>query len=1040
MSRRTFAACALLVLARAVDRASLVTGAESTGSHLERQALDFRYAPEWWQTSICLPDDWQKTLVAKDGGLLYDYPGRYAGFKTKMTAGMGRPEWIRQELFSPRVPIVRTIKRSGSLELVEEAFAVAPRLEPEPAGTQPHPRRLRVTRLGSNTVLPGWAAPAVPCDPAFKSIAVGWNEPIRYRFRAGRAGKYTVVFGLCEGHHQAPGQRVLDLQIEGKTRQTIDMIAGKGHNIPAVFPFDATDENGDGWIDVAVAPAAGTPDTNTILNVLWVFEQGKAPPADELIAGKANDRALTYVTCGEEKAVQLDVERIGNKTGCMGWAHPSGPCDPAFRNIAVGWREPIRYRFAAEPEGRYTIVFGLCEGHHQSAGQRILDLQIEGKTRQTVDMVALKGQNLPAAFAFDAKDENGDGWIDVAVAAAKGSPDDNAILNALWVFDQGTAPPAADLVAGQSAMPPLARVDCYDETDAPGPPRHDILILRLVNRGKADVSAVPALTIESELGFSPDAGQRLVRLGGQTTLTSSEAFEVVERSDGRLVLNLPQIFVPSGQQAAIAFCVARGKGAKALPVRLADAEAYRARAEKFWNELNLPYGRIEVPDAAVQALVDSSIRNIYQAREIKKDLPAFQVGPTCYRGLWVVDGSFLMEAVTFLGRTDEARNGIQYLLSFQRPDGAIMIIDGHLKETGIALWAVTRHARLTDDKAWLSEVWPKVEKGFAYIRQLRKIASEKPDAPYAGLIPPGFSDGGLGGKYPEYTNVYWTMAGMRAAVEAAKWLGKTDQANDWQKEYDDFMATFRKAAARDMKSDAKGNRYLPIRMVDDEHVAPQKAQWAFLHAVFPGKVFAADDPLVQGNMAMLKAVEDEGLVFGTGWLSAGIWNYFGSFYGHAWLWFGQGQKAAEVLYAFANHASPLLCWREEQMPVGKGDQICGDMPHNWASAEFIRLVRHLLVLERGNELHLFEGLPPKWVAPNAVTRLKDIVTEFGPMSLELKVAADGKTARLHVDPPKRAQPAKIVIHLDGWSGRPGTEELPTARSVDREFICSDEQE
>jgi GH15 family glucan-1,4-alpha-glucosidase len=56
---------------------------------------------------------------------------------------------------------------------------------------------------------------------------------------------------------------------------------------------------------------------------------------------------------------------------------------------------------------------------------------------------------------------------------------------------------------------------------------------------------------------------------------------------------------------------------------------------------------------------------------------------TCYRGLWTVDGSFLMEAVAMLGRTEEARAGIRYLLSFQRPDGAIMLIDKHYKETGI---------------------------------------------------------------------------------------------------------------------------------------------------------------------------------------------------------------------------------------------------------------------------------------------------------------------------------------------------------------------
>ena len=55
----------------------------------------------------------------------------------------------------------------------------------------------------------------------------------------------------------------------------------------------------------------------------------------------------------------------------------------------------------------------------------------------------------------------------------------------------------------------------------------------------------------------------------------------------------------------------------------------------------------------------------------------------------------MVEAVTFLGRIEEARNAVKYLLGFQRDDGAVMIIDGHLKETGIALWTATRHARLT---------------------------------------------------------------------------------------------------------------------------------------------------------------------------------------------------------------------------------------------------------------------------------------------------------------------------------------------------------
>ena len=93
--------------------------------------IDFRYAPPWWQTSICLPDDWQKTLVGKEGSLLYDYPGSYAGFGTRITFGLqGETRWLKQELASPRVPIVRTTQRHGDVEVVQETFAVAPALAP----------------------------------------------------------------------------------------------------------------------------------------------------------------------------------------------------------------------------------------------------------------------------------------------------------------------------------------------------------------------------------------------------------------------------------------------------------------------------------------------------------------------------------------------------------------------------------------------------------------------------------------------------------------------------------------------------------------------------------------------------------------------------------------------------------------------------------------------------------------------------------------------------------------------------------------------
>ncbi|MGO8747321.1 MAG: hypothetical protein ACLQNE_15150 [Thermoguttaceae bacterium] len=862
-----FAQYALIVACALAATAHGTLAVEPPAKEVPPMVVDYRYSPIWWQTSICLPDDWQKTLVGKEGTLLYDFPGTYSGFKTRIAFTLGEGEkWVRQELVSPRTPIVQTVKRRGAVEATEEAFAVAPPIHvPETKKVEP-PIVQRVDGDGGQR---DWAHPTIACNPAFRDVAIGWNSPIRYRIRAAGKGPYTVVFGLCEGWQEKPAQRILNLKIEGKIRKSVDMIAQYGKNVPAVFPFEARDEDGDGWIDVEVAAATESVDQNTILNLLWVFP-GTAPPASELIAGSGNGSALATVHCG------------------------------------------------------------LATGHV-------------------------------------------------------------------------------------------------------GPPRQDVVLVHLHNTDTVEASIAPAVVIQSELPVTVDIAGMRAKIGEDTTFFSPSAFTMAEQSKGKTLLQWPKLPLKAGEEKLITLGVLRGvrspERAQLFPGGSNDLASLRPAAETYWRNVDLPYGRIEVPDARIQGQLDASIRNIYQAREIKKGLPAFQVGPTCYRGLWVVDGSFLMESVAFLGRTEEARNGIRYLLSFQRDDGAIMIMNGHWKETGIALWAVTRHARLTGDQAWLREVWPKLERGWDYIRSMRKAASADPNSLCYGLIPAGFADGGMSGTQPEYTNVYWTLAGLKAALEAARWLGKTEEAQRWQLEYDDFYAAFRRAAQRDVRIDRQGNRYVPICMRKDQTFSPQKAQWGFMHAVFPGKLFAVDDPLVRGNMAMLRAAECEGLVRDTGWVSEGIWNYFASFYAHDWLWLGDGQKAARTLYAFANHASPLLCWREEQMPAGKGDATCGDMPHNWASAEFIRLVRHLLVLERGSELHLFEGLPRIWIRPGSSVRVQGVLTEFGPISLELRTALDGSKATLTLDPPRRDPPRRILVHLDGWSGSRGTLEMPLVKAV-----------
>ncbi len=451
-----------------------------------------------------------------------------------------------------------------------------------------------------------------------------------------------------------------------------------------------------------------------------------------------------------------------------------------------------------------------------------------------------------------------------------------------------------------------------------------------------------------------------------------------------------------------------------------------ADERRFWTGYDLQPLGMEIPDPDVMDMVVACARNIMQAREIKDGLPEFQVGPTVYRGLWVIDGHFLLESAQYLGHADDAFRGIDALL--RRADestGAIEEMSFHTKETGIALATLVRQCELMDDMARLDSLWSVVQRAVDYIQALRQAAWElDPDAPEYGLMPASFGDGGLGGIRAEYTTTLWTLVGLKEVARAARRLDRDDDAGRFQAAFDDLMQAFREHAQRDMKTLPDGVPYLPMMMPGsgDHHwipdypddpppwhrVNPGTATWAFAQAIYPGELFAPDDLLVQNLCHLLDLIDDEeGIPAETGWLPyQAVWNYAASFYAHVWLFSGDPSKAIDYLYDFANHATPTRVWREEQsFARSHQGQIVGDMPHNWASAEFIRLVRHLLVFERGETLELLPALPAEWLKPGHPLRLERTPTRFGPVSLSLEIDAHGQ--------------GRIDILLDSaWTHRP----------------------
>jgi len=741
-------------------------------------------------------------------------------------------------------------------------------------------------------------------------------------------------------------------------------------------------------------------------------------------------RTDAFIAIPREDEMLVRLDRVGGEIAIAGydgpkvkrhvrnWAKPRSAVDASFSSIALSKdARPIEYNLRVGDDKLVEVVLGFCEGYWAEAGKRVMEISVEGGEKKNIDPARDFGKNAPGLYRLKGRDVNNDGRVHIKVSSSENASDKTVVLNSLWAFS-GDAPADDVIMSGQANDTAYAFADCGVARFAT---RRGVCVIHLTNTSTQEITRSVKVKIEGEYPVEFIKNKNLVSIGSTTDLQASHAISSCEQKEKVCTVELAPVEIPAGQTRIVALTIHRYGRAPMQPYTVEQALAETARAWNWWeNQADLPWDRIQIPDPAIQQMLHSCIRNLWQARDIEKELPAFHVGPTMYRCLWIVDGAFMLETAAMLGRAKDARAGIDYMLSFQEDDGGFQLKARYWKEGGLVMWTVIRHAMMTNDKEWLRERWPSMVKTFAWLKSLRNLegAADKNALEYR-LLPWGDIDGGISNtgknqKKGEYSNIYWSLIGMKSAIQAAQWLGEEDTARAWQAEYDDFDATFRKAAKRDLKADQHGNKYLPIIMGDVLKVTPQRAQWAFCHAVYPGQLFSKEDPVAVGTLNAIKAAELQGLIYGTGWDPQGIWTYFASFYGHALLWQGQGEKAAQVLYDFANHAVPTRVWREEQRPVGKGGHEVGDMPHNWASAEFIRLAVHLLQIDRGDELHLLEAIPKEWLKPGMVTRLNGVATPFGSLTMKLNVSDDGKTAKLIVEPLTGPRCQKLVVHLGDW--------------------------
>jgi hypothetical protein len=436
-----------------------------------------------------------------------------------------------------------------------------------------------------------------------------------------------------------------------------------------------------------------------------------------------------------------------------------------------------------------------------------------------------------------------------------------------------------------------------------------------------------------------------------------------------------------------------GAGSSALAD--ADPTVWLDRTAEYWRGVLAGLCRIEVPcQKATEAL-----RAAHVCQLIANDHGEVHAGEEFYDEFYIRDGAYQVMELEEAGLADAARRAVTLYLKRQRPDGRFESQTGQFDANGQALWALWQYYKMTDDRSWLADVYPQMRRAADWTMKARREAPA--DSPFTGVLPNAPADGEFlwAAKHHIVGYDFWNLRGMLCVADAARILGNVEEAEGLLTEARSYRAAIDAAWKR------TGLSHFPPSW--------EKAgtHWGNTETLWPTEIFDRDDPRVAALIEHVRGEYHGGFVEGIiqwhGPRSA-IHPYMGAYTTMSDLVLGNHEKVVEDFYWYLLHSTAAHAFPEGIYPEKR--EAWGDtIPHVTGACNYAIMLRHMLVHEEGEELHLLKAVPDWWLDEGREIRVERAPTHFGELSLVIRGTAQGM--RIRFAPPRRNPPKRVALYL-----------------------------
>jgi hypothetical protein len=429
----------------------------------------------------------------------------------------------------------------------------------------------------------------------------------------------------------------------------------------------------------------------------------------------------------------------------------------------------------------------------------------------------------------------------------------------------------------------------------------------------------------------------------------------------------------------------------------AGARLWLDRTVSFWREAIARAAKIDVPcRKATRALLAAHV-----CQMIANDLGDLRGGEGFYDDFYIRDGAYQLMELEEAGLDDFAARAIDYYLPRQQRDGRFESQRNQYDANGQGVWALWQYAKITGDRGYLERVYPRMLRAVSWSLQERQKTPA--DSLFAGLLTPAPADGEFlwDGKHHIVGYDFWNLRGLLCTADAARILGRTEDAV-W---LTDQAAKYRAAIEAAWKR--TGVAYFPPSW------ETAGTHWGNTETLWPTRLFERDDPRVTASTAFVEKEFAGGYVEGTiRWVAPktedAIHPYMGAYTVMNTLVHGEDEKVVESFYWYLLHSTAANAFPEGiffKRRFAWSDTI----PHVTGACNYAVLLRHMLVHEDGDELHLLAAVPDWWLADGNQIRIERLPTHFGPVDLLVRGSARG--VNVEMTGPVRETPKRIVLHL-----------------------------